>query len=87
MRFKMYVIYDIVTETHTHPITIQSDRDAIEQFRQLVNDPQTHYFKHPTDYLLMSIGEYDQQEGKITPFEKNKTTARAIELKEQTNEK
>lgn len=50
-----------------------SEREAKDQFEQLINDQNTHYYKHPQDYVLEQLGEYDQEHGKITPLLENKT--------------
>lgn len=67
---KLYTIHDQATNTYTTPVTIPSERDAIEAFKLSANDPKSSHFKHSPDYTLYEIGSYDQFKGTITPTDK-----------------
>lgn len=59
---KMYAIKDNVSRTTGNPIVFPTDRDALDSFSQLANDEQTVINKHPKDFELWSLGEYDERE-------------------------
>lgn len=42
---------------------------AIRQFSDYVNDKNHPWGKHPEDYTLMSIGEYDDESAEIRTFD------------------
>lgn len=58
----MYAINDAVSKTTGNPIVFPTDRDAIDSFRQLVNDETTVINKHPDDFSLWKLGEYNERE-------------------------
>jgi hypothetical protein len=59
---KLYAIQDSVSKTTNTPLHFQTDRDAIDGFRELVNDDKTVLNKHPDDFSLWMVGEYDERE-------------------------
>lgn len=62
----LYTVKDQVSETYLPPFAYACDRDAIDAFRMAANDSDSPYNKHPSDFLLVSIGEYDERSAKIT---------------------
>lgn len=59
MIIKAYTVYDSATEAHMRPFFALTDGEAIRSFSDAVNDPQSAFSKHPADFTLFSIGEYD----------------------------
>ena len=50
------------------PIFVQHNKAvAIRSFEEIVNNPQSDVYKHPEDYCLMEIGQYDETTSIITP--------------------
>jgi hypothetical protein len=65
---KMFVIRDLESQTHSPaPLGFNSIRDAKEALRDLANDEKTTIGKHPSDFRLIQIGEYDPREGIMLP--------------------
>lgn len=57
---KVYTVYDSKAEMY-HPPFYQLTRGlAIRAFTDLANDPSTDVGRHPEDYYLYEIGEYDE---------------------------
>lgn len=65
MKKNMYSIFDTKAKVYSDPFYTLNDSIARRMFENLVNDPQTDVFKHPNDFQLFLVGEYDDQTGKI----------------------
>jgi len=60
MRSKMFVVYDSKVGAYMLPHFMQSAGQAIRSFTDAVNAPDSMFGKHPGDYTLFEIGEYDE---------------------------
>ena len=56
---KLYAIKDKASSTTQAPFPVQCDRDAVDGFKALVNDNKTSIGKHPEDFELYHLGEYN----------------------------
>lgn len=63
MKHNVYTIYDCKAEAYLQPFQMQKKGQAIRAFENTVNDPNTQFHKHPADYTLFEIGEYDDSTG------------------------
>jgi len=84
MKIKMFVIFDTKAKFYNKPFLLQNDSIALRAFTDLANDPSTDVCKHPEDFQLFSIGEFDDETAGI------KSTnpiiiARAHEIKKSTS--
>ena len=59
---KLYAVKDIQAGTTASPFSFQTNRDAIDGLRQVANDESTSIGKHPADFELYLLGEYDPRE-------------------------
>lgn len=59
---KLYAIHDKQSNTTQHPFPMATNRDAIDGLRQLANDDKTLIGKHPDDFILYYLGEYDERQ-------------------------
>ncbi len=66
MKYKIYTTYDSKSESYTLPFYYPLDAQAIRTFTDWVNDPDHPFGKHPEDYTLFSIGEYDATMATVT---------------------
>lgn len=73
MMMKVFAVYDTKALCYATPFFMGSAGTAIRAFSDLVNDNQSSVSKHPTDYILFEIGEFDDQ------------TAKLVSLKEPRN--
>ncbi len=78
---KLYTVNDLASKTFTKPFVMLTDRDAIEGFRHVCNEPETPYAKHPQDYTLVNIGSFDERTGVLTLSDSQLVLARALDLK------
>lgn len=61
MNLKVFAILDTKANTFNVPFFMRSTGEAIRAFTDLANDPQSMVFKHPDDFRLFHIGEFDQE--------------------------
>lgn len=61
-----FSIYDSKAECFSPPFFRPAPGQAIRDFTDLANDPNTTIGKHPSDYGLYRIGEFDDGNGSIT---------------------
>lgn len=61
MKHSVYAIYDSVTEQHTLPFYAANDSDAerLVSTQLSLASPNSAYLSFPEDYMLVYIGQYD----------------------------
>lgn len=59
MLLRAFTIFDTKTETFSQPFFAVNRGAAIRMFQDTVNDPSTMFNRHPEDYHLFEIGEFD----------------------------
>lgn len=67
MKHKVYTVYDQKSEAYLMPFFMQTNASAIRAITDLVNDPQHTFGKHPADYSLFLIGEFEDDQGILSP--------------------
>lgn len=68
MKHKIYVVHDVKAEAYMTPFFMQNDATAVRGFSDAVNNEDTPFGKHPSDYTLFCIGEYSDVTGTIEPI-------------------
>lgn len=68
MKFSIFSIYDNKAETFNTPMYVPAKGVAIRAFSDQANDPQSMLNKHPQDYELFCIGDFDADIGLLTPM-------------------
>lgn len=58
---KLFAVKDVESNTTQHPFPMATRRDAIDGLRQVVNDPSSIISKHPEDFQLYYLGEYNER--------------------------
>jgi hypothetical protein len=65
---KMFTIRDQESQTHSPtPLGFPTVRDAKETLRELASDENTTIGKHPQDFQLLYVGDYDPRLGEMIP--------------------
>lgn len=64
MVHKVFSIRDAKAEFFNSPFLQKTEGEAERTFTSLVNDNQSTLSKHPEDYDLYFVGEYDDNTGK-----------------------
>ena len=76
---KVYSIYDKKAERWTFPMQVEKHGDMMRSFEDISNDPNHVVGKHPEDYTLFEIGEYDDSTGTFTHSESRHSYGLALE--------
>lgn len=66
----VYCVFDAKAGIFGTPFCQHSDGLAIRDFTDAVNDgsnPNNMWHKHPEDFSLFKVGEYDQKTGELLP--------------------
>ena len=81
--FKVFAVYDSKVEAYLSPFIMQTRGQALRAFTDTVNDPNTNFFKHPEDYTLFEIGDWDEQSGSYVMHPAKTSLGVAIEFKKE----
>lgn len=65
MKMKMFSVYDGKAQAFAAPFFMPAVGVAIRAFTDLANDKNTSVAKHPTDYSLFEIGEFDDGDASV----------------------
>jgi hypothetical protein len=61
MRLFAYSIYDVKAQVFHRPFFQQSDGQAVRTFSDIAVDPESEIGKHPEDYSIFRIGEFEDE--------------------------
>lgn len=82
MNLKLFAVWDSKANFFGTPFSDQSESSAIRNFSDAVNDgsnPNNMWHKHPEDFSLFYLGDFDTNSGEILPnLPKNLITASAL---------
>lgn len=80
MKLKAFTIYDTKLEAYMQPFFMAAKGQALRAFSDTVNDASTQFNKHPQDFTLFEIGEYDDSSGQLTSLKTPLSLGVAIEF-------
>lgn len=63
-RLKVFSVYDSKVGAFLQPFIMKTKGEALRGWSDVVNDPNTQFHKHPEDYSLFEIAEWDEDSGK-----------------------
>lgn len=66
MKTQLFCVYDSKAAFYGRPFHAINHDVALRTARDLANDPRGEVNKHPEDYSLFHIGEFDDQTGKVS---------------------
>jgi hypothetical protein len=81
-KLKVFTIRDDKLEQYNQPFFVPTIGAAERDFTDHANNNDSPLFKHPEDYTLFLLGEYDQETGKIEQEPTPKPLMKAIEVKD-----
>jgi len=67
MILKVFSVYDSKAEAYLPPFFMQSEGQARRIFGDCCNDEGHQFGKHPEDYTLFEIAEFDDGSAVVTP--------------------
>ena len=68
MKQPMYALFDSKAKAWLPPFLGKSDEDAKLSFSVLCSDVEDPVGRHPADYTLFRVGEWDTQMGELLPM-------------------
>lgn len=83
MKTLVYTVYDQKVERYLQPFFMQTKGAALRAWMDAVRDPKTSFNKHPEDYTLFEIGEYDEETGSFLNHNTPVSCGKAIEFIQQ----
>lgn len=81
MELKVFSIYDQKGKMYARPFFLPHKGQASRLFCDLVEDNRSEVSKHPEDYTLYQIGNYDDNIGRFENLEVHELIAHATEFK------
>lgn len=80
----MYSIRDTKAEVYYTPWYKNTHGEAERAFLELAEDGKSTINKHPEDFDLYFVGEYDDTTGKLTPLDTPQHIVKAINIVRKT---
>lgn len=68
MILKAFGILDVKADAYRPPFFMPTLGQATRAFADAANDPQTDISKHPEDYKLVCVGEFDDGSGVLKAY-------------------
>ena len=65
MRMFLYTVFDTSSGIHDRPFCAFSDQAAMRSFGDIATDPGHPVGKHPEDFSLFRIGDFDDNKGML----------------------
>lgn len=81
MVIKIFSIFDKATGVYSQPHFMLHKGQMIRAFSDEVNNPESQFFKHPGDFTLYLLGEYDDNSGALSPLAQPEFVCSAVEFK------
>lgn len=85
MKFKIFSIYDSKAETYNTPIFLATEGQAIRMYDDMIQKEDSEISKHPEDYTLFVLGEFDSDVGSVISLNTPKSLGVAVEFIKQTS--
>ena len=80
---EVYSILDIKSGIYSRPMFVLKKGMMLREFQDIANDKNHPIGKHPEDYCLYYIGQYDDEKGVLIPADKHASLGKAVDyLKE-----
>lgn len=65
MIYKLYSIFDLKSQTFSQPVSYVNDEVAKRVIRDMLAQNNSLYARHPEDFVLYCIGEFDDSSAQI----------------------
>lgn len=69
MKLKVFSVLDTKGDCFMTPFFMSATGQAVRAFADLVNDAQSMVARHPEDYRLACIGEFDDNSARLTSYD------------------
>lgn len=85
LKLQIFAVFDKKSIAYSSPTFFHQKGQAIRAFEDAVNDSQSIFHRHPEDFSLFHIGEWDDRSGVITPLQNPVHVEEALTLKQDKN--
>lgn len=85
MVVKMFTVYDSKAVAFRLPMFFNSVGQAVRGFGDIARDKENEIGRHPGDFTLMQIGDFDTETGAVTMLESKINLGSALEHASQEN--
>ena len=82
MNTQIFSIYDTKAKVYGTPFFQSNIGVALRSFSDLANDPQSSINKHPEDYFLFHLGNYDDEKANFDMLDTLTSIGSAMEYME-----
>ncbi len=76
----VYTVYDIKVKAYLQPFFLDTDAQAIRTFGDLINDSTHQFGRHPEDYTLFKLCEFDDQDAVFATAQAPELLSTGLEL-------
>lgn len=83
MKLNIYCVYDKKAAAFGTPFFMSQNGEAIRMFDDLVNDTRSRVNKHPEDYELWNVGQWQDENSMFDNIERVFLVSAASLVKEQ----
>lgn len=80
---KIFSVHDSKAEAYLSPFYSKTPAEAIRSFSSACEDSSSAFFKYPSDFTLVELGEFDEISASIATHQKPRILANASEFKRQ----
>lgn len=85
MLMQILCVYDSKAESYNRPVYVEAVGIGLRGFMDLLKNPEHEFTKHPEDYTLFHLGEFDTKTAKFDLLKTPKSLGVAIEFMPQTS--
>jgi len=87
-KLKAYSVYDMKIETYAKPFYQLTRGEALRSWTELANDAnsQNMVSKHPADFVLFEVGEYDESTGRFENLNAPFSLGSALQYKNKSDD-
>lgn len=86
-KMQFYSLYDSKAQAYGRPFTVNSKGEAIRSFITVLEDSNTPVGRHPADFNLFYLGEFDQLSGMLLPIPSPENLGNGLEFKPQVKQR
>lgn len=86
MKLKVLACYDSKAGVYSTPFFQPTVNTGMRAFSDAANTPDHSINKHPEDYCLFLLGDWDDETGVFTPLADPKSLGKATNFKKEEND-
>lgn len=86
MKQKVFSVFDDKAKAYMLPFFQPEKGMAVRMFSDAVNDPQSLFGKHPEDFTLFFVGEFDLETGEVIAKVPHETMIGGLQVRKVEDE-